>query len=756
MSFAARSLADALPYPAAITDDSGRVLVANERWRHSAEGETLSGGRPDCPGHDRLPASVRDARTGSDVALPCRCDPGVTATLRVTGLESTCGARRRLITVETGPAESGRDQLLGLLGPQIRTPAAAVASAVELLRAQALPAAAQETIDEIQRTVRGLEALADDLAELARLETGTPPPHDGPVVLRRLLEDVAESMRAACRERGILLLAAPAPGLPAVVDGDDGVLRRILTTVVGHAVRQSSGGEVVVTAQTDGADAYRIEISGDGEPSSGHTSDERAGLALAGRLAAAMGGTTTMPGVPALIAVPAMTGDAAIRADAFSATGATLTGGPDTTGASVVGGAAPSGAAPSGAGGGGTGSGEVGGGFRWAVRLPLRPLPDRGDPGTSSAPPVRGRVAVTAPSARSTLALSWLVAATGAEPVRVGPDGSAGTGDDRGADPVLRCDARPDPVTGGTVMIGSTGPQRAAGRAGTLSVPVTLDRLTAALHQQHAEPRPTPVTLEPLPPGRVLLAEDDEVNRTVLQRMISVLGVECDTVPDGAAAVTALLSGTRYDLALLDMQMPVMDGPAATRTVRAAGSRVPIIALTATSLSEDQDRCLDAGMNSHLTKPITLPELRRALEPYLTAPAQPAEPAEPADPVVPAVAVPTDVLSRAQLHELEEQLEGRELVAMTVNMFLGELDGRRQAMATALATGGNDRLAAVAHTLKSSSALLGAQPLADACARVERLAATPVDAGVLAAAVSEVDQAAAAAAIAMTEYLKET
>jgi CheY-like chemotaxis protein/HPt (histidine-containing phosphotransfer) domain-containing protein len=752
MSFAARSLADALPYPAAIADDSGRVLVANERWRRSAtaEGETLSGGRPDCPGHDRLPSSVRDARTGSDVALPCRCDPGVTATLRVTGLESTCGARRRLITVETGPAESGRDQLLGLLGPQIRTPAAAVASAVELLRAQALPAAAQETIDDIQRTVRGLEALADDLAELARLETGTPPPHDGPVVLRRLLEDVAESMRTECRERGILLLAAPAPGLPAVVDGDDGVLRRILTTVVGHAVRESSGGEVVVTAQTDGADAYRIEISGDGEPSSGHASDERAGLALAGRLAAAMGGTTTMTGVPALTAVPAITGDAAIRADAFSATGATMTSGPDMAGASVVGGAASSGA-----GGSGAVAGEFGG-FRWAVRLPLRPLPDRGDPGAPSAPPVRGRVAVAAPSARSMLALSWLVAATGAEPVQVGPDGSAGTGDDHGAGPVLRCDARPDPVTGGTVMIGSTGPQRAAGRAGTLSVPVTLDRLTAALHQQHAEPRPTPATLEPLPPGRVLLAEDDEVNRTVLQRMISVLGVECDTVPDGAAAVTALLGGTRYDLALLDMQMPVMDGPAATRTVRAAGSRVPIIALTATSLPEDQDRCLDAGMNSHLTKPITLPELRRALEPYLTAPAQPAEPAEPADPVVPPVPVPADVLSRAQLHELEEQLEGRELVAMTVNMFLGELDGRRQAMATALATGGNDRLAAVAHTLKSSSALLGAQPLADACARVERLAATQVDAGVLAAAVSEVDQAAAAAAIAMTEYLKES
>jgi CheY-like chemotaxis protein/HPt (histidine-containing phosphotransfer) domain-containing protein len=699
MSFAARSLADALPYPAAIADDGGRVLVANERWRRSgaAEGATLTGGLPDCPGHDRLPDAVRDARTGSDVVLPCRCDPAVTSALRVTALESTCGAQRRLITVETAPAGGARDRLLGLLGPEIRTPAAAVAAAIDLLRAQALPAAAQETIDDIQRTARGLEALADDLAELARRETGTPDRTDGPVVVRRLLEDVAESLRTECRQNGVLLLTAPAPGLPAVVDGDDGVLRRILTAVVGHAVRQTASGEVVVTAREDGADGYRIEVSGDGEPGPGLVPDDRAGLALAGRLAATMGGTLAVSSAAA----------------------------PSDGGAAVA----------------------VESGFRWAVRLPLHPLPDRREAGTS-LPPVRGRVAVTAPSARSLLALSWLVAAAGGEPV---PADSGS--DDPGTDPVLRCDATQDPVTGGNIMVSAVGRQTRA--PATLSVPVTLDRFTAALSQQHAEPRPAPTTLEPLPPGRVLLAEDDEVNRTVLQRMISVLGVECDTVADGVAAVAALLGETRYDLALLDMQMPAMDGLAATRTVRAAGNAVPIIALTATNLSEDQDRCRDAGMTSHLAKPVTLPELRRALEPYLTAPAPPAEPA-PVTSAGPAVSASADVLSRSQLHELEEQLEGRELVAMTVNMFLAELDGRRQAMATALATGGNDRLAAVAHTLKSSSALLGAQPLADACARVERLAATPVDASVLAAAVAEVDQAAAAAAIAMTEYLTET
>ncbi|HWS33646.1 MAG TPA: response regulator, partial [Actinoplanes sp.] len=272
-----------------------------------------------------------------------------------------------------------------------------------------------------------------------------------------------------------------------------------------------------------------------------------------------------------------------------------------------------------------------------------------------------------------------------------------------------------------------------------------------------------PSTLVPLPPGRVLLAEDDEVNRTVLKRMINILGVDCDVVRDGAAAVAALLGTDPYDLVLMDMQMPGVDGPEAARRARAAGYRNPILALTATTLPEDREACLAAGMNGYVGKPITLPELRRALEPYLTAPPAPSEDPGPLEEPVPAAARPAeapperpdpgDVLSLQQLHDLEEQLEGRELVAMTVGTFLAELDGRRQSMAIALSAGDNHRLGAVAHTLKSSSALLGAQPLAEACARVERMAAAAADPGALEAAVSEVDRTAGATATAMAGYL---
>jgi CheY-like chemotaxis protein len=96
------------------------------------------------------------------------------------------------------------------------------------------------------------------------------------------------------------------------------------------------------------------------------------------------------------------------------------------------------------------------------------------------------------------------------------------------------------------------------------------------------------------------------------------MGLTCDAVPDGAAAVDAALGGTAYDVVLMDVQMPRTDGLEATRQIRSAGSRTPILALTATAPA-DRDRCLAAGMNGRLSKPITLPELRSALEPYLPA-----------------------------------------------------------------------------------------------------------------------------------------
>jgi CheY-like chemotaxis protein len=121
--------------------------------------------------------------------------------------------------------------------------------------------------------------------------------------------------------------------------------------------------------------------------------------------------------------------------------------------------------------------------------------------------------------------------------------------------------------------------------------------------------QPFPDAPEPERPLRsehVLLAEDNTVNQRVAVRMLETLGCEVTVVGNGASAVEAVAS-RRFDLVLMDCQMPVMDGLAATAAIRSAAgphAGVPIVALTANAMSGDRQRCLEAGMDDYLPKPI--------------------------------------------------------------------------------------------------------------------------------------------------------
>jgi len=115
---------------------------------------------------------------------------------------------------------------------------------------------------------------------------------------------------------------------------------------------------------------------------------------------------------------------------------------------------------------------------------------------------------------------------------------------------------------------------------------------------------------------RVLVAEDVETNRIVARGMLAKLGCDVELVADGAAAVEAV-SGGKYDLVLMDMSMPVLDGAEATRQIRAlrsAESRIPIIALTAYSRQEELAPMMTAGAMGCVKKPIVLDDLYRAIK----------------------------------------------------------------------------------------------------------------------------------------------
>jgi len=121
--------------------------------------------------------------------------------------------------------------------------------------------------------------------------------------------------------------------------------------------------------------------------------------------------------------------------------------------------------------------------------------------------------------------------------------------------------------------------------------------------------------------GRVLVVDDQPVNRTVVVRLLEKLGCTVDSAADGSEALAAV-SKQEYDLVLMDCQMPVMDGFEATGQIRrlgGAGQRVPIVALTANALAGDRERCLAAGMNDYLTKPIRRAQLETLVRRILGA-----------------------------------------------------------------------------------------------------------------------------------------
>ena len=112
----------------------------------------------------------------------------------------------------------------------------------------------------------------------------------------------------------------------------------------------------------------------------------------------------------------------------------------------------------------------------------------------------------------------------------------------------------------------------------------------------------------------ILVTEDNEVNRKVAGHLLEHLGYQADFAVDGSEAVAAV-DRRDYDLVLMDLQMPVMDGLEATRRIRARQGRQPhIAAMTAHAVVGDRERCLDAGMDDYLSKPLQIEQLVAALE----------------------------------------------------------------------------------------------------------------------------------------------
>jgi CheY-like chemotaxis protein len=212
--------------------------------------------------------------------------------------------------------------------------------------------------------------------------------------------------------------------------------------------------------------------------------------------------------------------------------------------------------------------------------------------------------------------------------------------------------------------------------------------------------------------GSILLVEDNLINQQVALGILQIQGYNVTVVNNGKEALDAHAAAD-FDLILMDCHMPEVDGFEATREIRgrerASGKHVPIVALTANAMAHDREDCLNAGMDDHLSKPFSMQTLQAMLDRWMPQAAPGASQES------------VDAVDGQVLHRLRKVMtNGRpELLAKVINLYLSESPKLLQRLRRAAVANDGAELARVAHSLKSSSANVGAKALSRYCENME-------------------------------------
>lgn len=504
-------------------------------------------------------------------------------------------------------ANAAKSRFLATVSHEFRTPLNGILGMADLLGDTRLDPEQATYVKALRSSGEALLALVDDILDFAKVEAGKLELTDTPFEPVALIDDVTELMAPRAQAKGIEISALLGPALPGKLVGDPERLRQILLNLVGNAVKFTQGGGVGIEADAAaGQFVITIADTGPGIPAerlatifeefeqggmSGHRDQAGTGLglAIARRLAQAMGGD--------------------IEA-----------------------------------------SNREGGGALFRLALPLRVDADAS--ASPASPDWRGRrilIASAAPFSAAHIA-TW-IERTGAQVLRAGdhaqalavlagqPVPSAVLIDRNlpgGEVEALAIAARSAGVADIVITLApaerrSFGSPYAAGFTGFLvkpvrarSLQVRLDPIERVQGAAVAAPVADASTRQPAAGLRVLVAEDNEINALLLTRTLERLGCSAVWARDGGEAVRLVeeaRSGKTqgFDLALLDVRMPVLDGLAVARRIRAAETalgvaRLPVVAVTANTAEEDRREALAAGMDDCLAKPLSREQLRGWIE----------------------------------------------------------------------------------------------------------------------------------------------
>ncbi len=290
---------------------------------------------------------------------------------------------------------------------------------------------------------------------------------------------------------------------------------------------------------------------------------------------------------------------------------------------------------------------------------------------------------------------------------------------------------------------------RAAGIAQCLTKPVRqselFDSLINAVAGEVAQADRPASSVRGRGGQRVLVVEDNHVNQMVATGLLETAGYAVDVVADGIEAVDALAGRHGYAAVLMDCRMPRLDGFDATRAIRAGepeGVRVPIIAMTASALEGEQERCLASGMDDFLTKPVDPARLFRALRKWIDGSATSTSPAR-----EPAMETIVDLDRMRMLDSMRR--DGTSLFERASANFAANAPGQLGDIRTAVAAADATALVATAHKLKGSALNLGLPLVGEAAFALENLGDTGTTDGaadLLSRLESELDRALAALA----------